>query len=238
MGESIARDASTVASRIPALLNPAFAALSGPHASFAEVRGNARVYPSDMAPFLGLPDEPTEQDWADAAELIGRGRVVAIKHPSLVVPELFKVDLTIDLVQFVAPPGLGLEDAECEVLGPDDVPEMLSLVELTDPGPFRARTVELGTYLGLRRDGELIAMAGERYRLPGHTEISAVCTHPDHRGQGLATRLIRAVAAGIERRGDRPFLHTGTSNLSAIRLYEALGFTVSSHTRVTVLQVV
>jgi ribosomal protein S18 acetylase RimI-like enzyme len=223
---------------ISSLLNPAFAALSGPHSSFAEVRGNVRVYPSDVAPFLGLPDEPSAQDWADAAVLIGPGRVVAIKHPDLVVPDTFKVDLAIDLVQFVAPPHLGVEDPELVVLGPNDVPEMLSLVALTDPGPFRVRTIELGTYLGLRRDGVLIAMAGERYRIPGYTEISAVCTHPDHRGRGLATRLIRAVAAGIEQRGDRPFLHTGTANLPAIRVYEHLGFTLSNRTKVTILQVV
>ncbi len=240
MGEgSTASDASASAPRPDAvLLNPAFAALSGPHSSFAEVRGNARVYPSDVAPFLGLPAEPTAQDWADAAALIGPGRTVAVKQPALEVPDLFKVDLTIDLVQFVAPAGLGVEDAELVVLGPDDVPEMLSLVALTDPGPFRARTIELGTYLGLRRDGQLIAMAGERYRIPGYTEISAVCTHPDHRGRGLATRLIRAVAAGIEARGDRPFLHTGTANLGAIRVYEHLGFTLSNRTKVTILQVV
>ncbi|MGC4941804.1 GNAT family N-acetyltransferase [Kribbella sp. DT2] len=220
------------------LLNPAYAALTGPHSSFAEVRGNARVYPSDVAPFLGLPDDPSDQDWADAAALIGPGRVVAVKHPALEVPDLFKVDLSIDLVQFVAPAGLGVEDAELVELGADDVPEMLSLVALTDPGPFRARTVELGTYLGLRQAGELIAMAGERYRVPGYTEISAVCTHPDHRGRGLATRLIRAVAAGIEARGDRPFLHTGTANLGAVRVYEHLGFTLSNHTKVTIVQVV
>lgn len=82
------------------------------------------------------------------------------------------------------------------MLGPDDVPEILGLVDRAQPGPFRKRTIELGTYLGIRRDGELIAMAGERMRPPGWTEISAVCTDPAYRGQGLATRLIRAVAAG------------------------------------------
>ncbi|MEV6286599.1 GNAT family N-acetyltransferase [Kribbella sp. NPDC051770] len=219
------------------LLNPAFESLSGAHSSVAEVLGNVRVYPADMAPFLGLPDAATPQDWADAAELIGPGRVVAIKHPDLVVPESFTVDAAIDLVQFVAPPGLGAADPELVELGPADVPEMLDLVARTDPGPFRKRTVELGRYLGLRENGVLIAMAGERYRISGHTEISAVCTHPDHRGRGLATRLIRAVAAGIEQRGDRPFLHTGTANRSAIRVYEHLGFTVSNRTKVTVLQV-
>jgi predicted GNAT family acetyltransferase len=81
-------------------------------------------------------------------------------------------------------------------------------------------------------------MAGERQRLPGFVEISAVCTHPDHRGQGLATRLIRAVAAGIERSGARPFLHTGATNATAIRLYEGLGFTISNRMAVTIVKAV
>ncbi|PPK60595.1 FR47-like protein [Actinokineospora auranticolor] len=86
------------------------------------------------------------------------------------------------------------------------------------------RTIELGTYLGIRRAGVLVAMAGERLRPPGWTEISAVCTDPAARGQGLATRLVLAVAAGIRARGETPFLHTGARNTNAIRLYEALGF--------------
>ncbi len=115
---------------------------------------------------------------------------------------------------------------------------MVALTALTDPGPFRTRTIECGRYLGLRRDGELIAMAGERQRLPGFVEISAVCTHPGHRGQGLATRLVRAVAAGIEQSGARPFLHTGATNAAAIRLYEGLGFTISNRMAVTIVKAV
>ena len=103
---------------------------------------------------------------------------------------------------------------------------MLDLVARTEPGPFAPRTIELGTYLGIRRDGALVAMAGERLRVPGLTEISAVCTDPGHRGQGLASRLIRAVAAGIRRRGETPFLHVAGSNINAIRLYESTGFKV------------
>lgn len=101
---------------------------------------------------------------------------------------------------------------------------MLDLVALTQPGPFLPRTVELGRYLGIRHEGRLIAMAGERLRPPGWTEISAVCTHPDHRGRGLAGLLIRAVAAGIRERGDVPFLHAAADNIQAIRLYESMGF--------------
>ena len=111
-------------------------------------------------------------------------------------------------------------------LGPGDVPEILDLIARTEPGPFLPRTVELGTYLGIRQDGRLVAMAGERLRPPGWTEISAVCTAPEQRGQGLATRLVRAVAAVIRERGDTPFLHAAASNTVAVRLYESLGFTL------------
>lgn len=218
------------------LTNPVYAALTGAHASFAEVRGNARRYPAAVAPFLALPDVPTEQDWADAAELLGSGTTGALMRPALEVPDSFKVELEIDLLQFLAPASLPPPDPEAVVLGPDDVPDMLALVALTDPGPFRSRTIELGTYLGIRRDGDLIAMAGTRFALPGHTEISAVCTHPSYQGQGLASRLIRAVAAHITAAGQAPFLHTGGTNTTAIRLYNSLGFTLFDELKVTVLE--
>jgi predicted GNAT family acetyltransferase len=115
-------------------------------------------------------------------------------------------------------------DDEAIVLGPADVPEMLALVERTRPGPFEARTVELGTYLGIRREGELVAMAGERMRPPGWTEVSAVCTDPRFQGQGLGGRLVRAVAVGIRARGEVPCLHAAATNTGAIKLYESLGF--------------
>ena len=218
------------------LLNPAYYALTGPHADLAESLGRVRKYPADVAPFFGLPDDPTSEDWSDAAELVGAGHTVALMRPALSVPDLFKVEGEFNLVQFAAPPSFGVADPELTVLGADDVPDMLALIALTDPGPFRARTIALGTYLGLRRDGELIAMAGERMHPTGYVEISAVCTHPDHRGQGLATRLVRAVAAGIEQTGAQPFLHTGGKNTTAIRLYESLNFTVTNRMKVTIIQ--
>jgi predicted GNAT family acetyltransferase len=101
---------------------------------------------------------------------------------------------------------------------------MLDLVERTKPGPFRPRTIELGRYLGIRIDGELVAMAGERLHPPGWTEISAVCTDERMRGRGLASRLIRAVGHGIRARGEIPFLHASAANTNAIRLYESMGF--------------
>ena len=115
-------------------------------------------------------------------------------------------------------------DPEAVRLGPADVPEMTELVRRTEPGPFRPRTVEMGTYLGLRHRGRLVAMAGERLHLPGWTEISAVCTDPAFRGRGYATRLVRAVAAGIRARGAVPVLHASSPNTTAINLYQAIGF--------------
>jgi predicted GNAT family acetyltransferase len=97
-------------------------------------------------------------------------------------------------------------------------------VARTRPGPFLARTIELGAYYGVRDGGRLVAMAGERLRPPGWTEISAVCTDERHRGRGLAGRLVRHVAAGIRARGEIPFLHAASANTGAVRLYESLGF--------------
>jgi predicted GNAT family acetyltransferase len=112
---------------------------------------------------------------------------------------------------------------------------MLALTELTRPGPFLKRTIEMGAYLGIRRDGRLVAMAGERLHVPGWTEISGVCTDPGSRGQGLGTRLLLAVAAGIRERGETPFLHVLASNTNAVRLYEALGFRLRLRTEILVL---
>jgi len=113
---------------------------------------------------------------------------------------------------------------------------MMALVKLTEPGPFAARTVELGTYIGIRSGGQLIAMAGERMRFPGFTEVSAVCTHPDHRGRGHGSALVRTLLRAIRHRGETPFLHIFSDNVRARALYQALGFSLSRALFVTVLK--
>ncbi|SFX56937.1 GNAT family N-acetyltransferase [Streptomyces atratus] len=210
--------------------SPVRAALTGPHAHFAERRGRILRYPADVAPWVAIPDVPRAEDWDDAAELVGPGGAVTITAFHEPTPDDWEVVFRADGVQLV---DAGVETApfpEAVPLGPADVPEMLALVERTRPGPFLPRTVELGTYLGVRREGVLVAMAGERLHLPGWTEISAVCTDESVRGQGLGTALVRAVAHEIRQRGAMPFLHAAASNTDAVRLYESLGFALRRRT--------
>jgi ribosomal protein S18 acetylase RimI-like enzyme len=214
---------STTSPRHP-LDNPARAALLGPHAHFAERRGSVLRYPSDVTPFVALPDEPDEQTWRDVAALLGPGAVVPVAGIQGSPPSHWETVMDLRGVQLVDDGIAAAPDGEAVRLGPEDVPEMLALVEHAQPGPFLPRTVELGTYLGIRREGRLVAMAGERLHPPGFTEISAVCTAESHRGQGLATRLVLAVADGIRARGETPFLHAAAGNTDAIRLYTSLGF--------------
>ncbi|WP_405553576.1 GNAT family N-acetyltransferase [Streptomyces canus] len=205
--------------------NAVWAALDGPHAHLSERVGRAARYPDDVYAFAALADPRDPAAWADLHTLVGPATTVRIK-PVETVPEGWDIvggGVGVQLVDTA----LRAEHApEAIRLGPDDVPEILDLVARTHPGPFLKRTIALGTYLGIRDQGRLIALAGERLRPPGWTEISAVCTDPAYRGRGLATRLVRAVAAGIRERGDIPFLHAAADNANAIRLYESIGFTL------------
>jgi ribosomal protein S18 acetylase RimI-like enzyme len=183
-------------------------------------------YPADVSPFVAMPEDPDAAAWRALAELLGPGELAGV--PGLVAspPADWVEAMRLPGVQMVDEGMDAVPDGEAVRLGAADVPEMLGLVERTRPGPFLPRTVELGTYLGIRRDGELVAMAGERMHLPGFTEVSAVCTDERYRGHGLAARLVRAVAVGIRARGEVPILHAAASNVGAIRLYESLGFVV------------
>jgi ribosomal protein S18 acetylase RimI-like enzyme len=204
--------------------NPVFAALTGEQAEFAVRRGNAVRYRPDVAPFGALAAAPSAADWADAARVTAPGQVAVFVALGAAPPAGWQVVGTGEGVQLVAGDLDAAPDAEAAPLGAADVPEMLELTGRAKPGPFLPRTVELGGYLGIRRAGRLVAMAGERFRPPGYTEISAVCTDEAWRGHGFASRLTRAVAAAIVARGETPFLHAVGTNANAIRLYKSLGF--------------
>ena len=220
-----------------------WSSLTGPHRHLAEGAAGALRYPPDVSPFAALApalsdsdqadsDDRDDEHWAALTTLVGRGGVATLSGPARTVARLpadWKIGLRLPGVQMIATQGLvSGPDPEAVLLEDEDVADMLDLVRRTEPGPFLARTPEMGKYLGIRRDGALVAMAGERMHPPGWTEVSAVCTDPEFRGQGLAGRLIRAVAHGIRERGETPFLHAAAGNTGAIGLYESLGFVVRS----------
>ena len=212
----------TVAEQL-ALDDPIGASLTGFHAGIAQVRGRVRRFEPAVSKFMSIPADPTSDDWASAAALAVSSGAILFSAQPYEVPEYWPT-VTLDLVQMVAEKVGGAIDPDVVVLGAADVPQMLELTSTTKPGPFAARTVELGTYVGIRDHGQLVAMAGERMRVPGWTEISAICTARSHRGQGLAVRLILTLVGQIEARGDKAFLHAAITNTSAIGLYRRLGF--------------
>ncbi|WP_439693256.1 GNAT family N-acetyltransferase [Curtobacterium sp. SP.BCo] len=203
--------------------NPALASLNGHHARFAERRGEVARYLPDVSVWTGIPSEPTEQDWDDVRALLGPGAVFGV-GASAVLPEGWTAVEGSGGVQLTGETVEGAPDPEAVELTPDDVPEILELIARTQPGPFLPRTIELGRYVGVRREGRLVAMAGERLHPPGWTEISAVCTDAGFRGQGLGRRLVLDVAYGIRQRGETPLMHAAAGNTGAIGLYQHLGF--------------
>lgn len=215
----------------PVLDHPAWASLTGAHVQLAQRHGRAARYHPDVAGFVALSDPTDPQAWADLAVLVGPGVTVALSGVTDPPPSGWLVGESLPGVQMVDVSVDKRPDPEAVRQTREDVPEMLDLVERTRPGPFRPRTIELGTYLGIRRGGRLVAMAGERLHPPGWTEISAVCTDPEFRGQGLATRLVSAVGAGIAARGERALLHAWAGNTGAIALYTSLGFRLRRTTR-------
>lgn len=210
----------------PALDNPSWSALTGAHAHLAEGDDLARRYPADVSPITGVRSWTDPGVWDAIAALVGPGGHFSAPPVGVEPPQGWTVEARVEGVQLVETERLVTRpDPEAVVLSADDVPEMLALVERSRPGPFEARTYLLGRYVGFRDgDGRLVAMAGERLRPAGWTEISAVTTDPDHRGRGLASRLVRDVAFHVQERGDRAFLHAAAQNVGAIGVYERLGF--------------
>jgi ribosomal protein S18 acetylase RimI-like enzyme len=208
--------------------NAVWHALTGPQATLAERAARAARYQPDVSVFGGVDDDATPEAWDELRGLVGPGGGVVVTRGDLEIPDEWSVFRNLPCRQMwllgdLAP---DREDAVAPsvTLGASDVPEMLELVGRTKPGPFVERTVELGTYVGIREGGALVAMAGERMHPPGFTEISAVCTDASQRGRGLASQLIRVIVAGIRARGEIPYLNLTMENEAAYRLYDTLGF--------------
>jgi ribosomal protein S18 acetylase RimI-like enzyme len=207
------------------LANPIWHAL-GEQTEFAETNGRVRRYDPDVSVFCALPDDPTPDDWDALRALVGPGGS-AFLIGNLALPNGWTKTFELGCTQMVLDALTPGSVPEHVTLTDADVPEMTDLVARTEPGPWRPRTVEFGGYVGVRDNGNLVAMAGRRMRPPGYVEISAVCTDPAYRGRGLAGGLTRIVANGIAAEGNRPMLHAATRNTGAVRLYESLGFRIT-----------
>ena len=214
--------------------NPILNALLTEHRHLAQVDGQARRYPAAIGPLAGIPEQ-SQQNYDGLRTLAGSGGLVGLFLPDIpALPEdwtLFRGGI---LTQMICHEPMAAETqaarhelpaaAVLRRLAPLDVPAMLELAHLTEPGPFRERTMELGNFYGIFEGDRLMAMAGQRTRVPGFVEVSAVCTHPDARGRGYGGTLMREVMRDIFAEQRVPYLHAFADN-PAVRLYESLGFT-------------
>jgi predicted GNAT family acetyltransferase len=216
---------------------PAFATLTARQGHLAIHHGGAMRMDPDYGLFAATVDD-SPASLAALGELVRERGDVGLIEPTAPppVPGARVVSSAVCL-QMVAETVAPAWDVAFEMLplGDADAAEMLALATLTKPGPFFARTHQLGEFIGVRVDGRLAAMAGERMRPDGYTEASGVCVHPDHRGKGYAARLLREVTAKILARGDKAFLHSYADNATAIGLYESLGYRGRREVAFTVL---
>ena len=224
------------------LNNPIWNALCSEHSSLALGDALARRYPPDIGPLSGMPDQ-SPASYEALRALAGPGGVLVQFFTEPAAPPhgwTLVRDGQLDQMICRTTTSFDLQvlpsDAELRRLNPDDVPAMVELTKLTEPGPFRHRTIELGAFYGIFHSRRLMAMAGQRIHLPRYVEVSAVCTHPDARGRGYARILISAVADEIRQRGKTPFLHTFADNHFAIRVYQSLGFTSQRSLHLAVLK--
>jgi predicted GNAT family acetyltransferase len=216
---------------------PVWESLASLHAALSIGGALAKRYRHDVNLFASARDDSPAALDALAALVAPGEQVYVLQVPEIAVPSALQATKTALGVQMVATRPIPAEGGEdIVVLGDADASEMLALAQLTRPGPFLARTHVMGMFRGIRINGRLAAMAGERMRMPGCTELSGVCTHPDFRGRGLARRLSAVVCAGIEARGETPFLHAWKDNHPAIALYERLGFRLRAEVNVAVLE--
>jgi ribosomal protein S18 acetylase RimI-like enzyme len=224
--------------------NVIWTSLTTAHARFAEASGHARRFPEEIS-LLGAVREHTAEAYNALASLTQRRPVGLFLPVGLSLDEQppvgWRTAAVKPLLQMICENdsllGLPPSDAPNLVeLGAVESPQMTALTELTRPGPFGPRTHEFGRYIGIMEEGNLVAMAGERLRLPGYTEISAVCTHPNRTGRGYARLLMTDVMRRIFQRGERPILHVRGDNTSAIELYRRLGFRDRLHSYYAIIE--
>ncbi|NUS18612.1 MAG: GNAT family N-acetyltransferase [Mesorhizobium sp.] len=215
---------------------PVWSALETRQRAFAEGSDLARRYRPSIIPFAATATDDPENLHALGRLLpAGENAILAQAH-SIVLPPALVATMTADAVQMIAEAFQTVADPRIEQLTRQDAAEMLALASLTKPGPFTLEALSLGEFWGVKIDGRLAAMAGERMKQPGYSELSGVCSHPDFRGGGLARLLSLFVANRIMARGEVPYLHAFANNAAAIRLYESIGFRLRSAMNIAVVR--
>ncbi|MEN9885127.1 MAG: hypothetical protein RLZZ420_2344 [Bacteroidota bacterium] len=209
--------------------NPIWHALNTRHAGLNIGSDQVKYFDESVSPFVAM-DAWNATDLSAMEDLLPAGRSFYVLIPRKVsIPDSFEQLYTTPIYQMVCQsfqPQFLSEQVVLE-MGDSDVEEMITLTALTRPGPFSTGTMSFGRYIGIREGTRLAAMAGERMKVPGYTEVSAVCTHPDLLGKGYASHLMSLLCTHIIARGETPFLHVRADNPRAIRAYERLGFSIS-----------
>jgi predicted GNAT family acetyltransferase len=223
-----------------ALDNPIWTALTTSQAHFAEGDGLARKFQAEIGPLAGFA-EPSREAYVALGKCAraGAGAGLFLEAPANVADvesggfRMVEQDSLLQMIYLDCE--LPARPLDFVKLTAADVPEMVALAAMMKPGPFTTRTHELGTFIGVKREGRLAAMAGERMHVPGYTEISAVCTHPNYAGNGYAKALMVGLIGQIRRRNEIPILHVRSSNTHAISLYRRIGFADRRHFHFTVI---
>lgn len=216
---------------------PIWWSLEEHHAFYRIEQGGMRRFVDSALPVIAASAPEADADpeiWCPAGK-----RIAFLQHRPPALPAGLRVVLSADGVQMVAGPALQTAlapDPDIVPLGENDLDAMMTLAEKAKPGPITRHALAIGRFWGIRREGRLAAMAGERMRMAGYTELSGVATDPDYRGQGLARRLTVHVAAEILKTGAQPFLHAFATNETAIRLYESIGFLHSRSVNYTLIE--
>lgn len=204
--------------------NPIWTALTTRHADLAEGDDLAKRYLPTYTTLAGMESE-TESAFQSLARItLKTQRLGLCSQSDTAIPSTFVCSAKFPVTQMVCHQLKDCKTFPMEVLTEADVPEMKALVMLTQPGPFSDRTIDFGTFLAIKENGKIVAMAGQRMKVPGYDEVSAVCTHPDHQGKGYARALVNEIAQRIVAGGNTPMLHVRSENLAGIKSYEAVGF--------------
>lgn len=216
--------------------NPVWTSLTTRHAAIAKGDSHVKRYLPDIVPFIASVDDSGAHD-RSMADLVGADeRLIVLQSAERPLDRSLQVVSRTVAVQMVAVADMPAFDEQRIVpLAESDSADMLALASLTRPGPFSLKAQSLGQFWGVKQNGRLVAMAGQRLAQPGYVELSGVCVHPDIQGQGLGRLVSRYVAGRIGATGDLPYLHCYATNASAIALYRSIGFEIRCELHVTVI---